>query len=289
MGQRIGSGSFERPNREQSKEDLRNRFFDAVNRYARHVLYELFDEPFRLYLEAGLGYNTDAFTGELDADERARKIAHGWNRHLWNHPEWQAKFEAGPISYDARKEDFRQSLFEWSRRNKLDAAWCREYAFETLDYWSYSQPDREQLLFCPHVKAVTFFPMGGGAKGLRRKFTFEHVVIHPQIKPLEETEAEMREAFDRQVTALILDLKKRAKASNYAETPKTYKSKYRKDYYRWLVEWAINGKPIQVIANESKDPKDKGERSDKGGPDNKTVRDAVNRLAEDIELPISQA
>jgi hypothetical protein len=86
-----------------------------------------------------------------------------------------------------------------------------------------------------------------------------------------------------------LDLKKRAKASNYAETPKTYKSKYRKDYYRWLVEWAINGKPIQVIANESKDPKDKGERSDKGGPDNKTVRDAVNRLAEDIELPISQA
>lgn len=283
MGQRIGSGSFERPNREQSKEDLRNHFFEAVNRYARRVPVELYDGPFRLYLEAGLGFNADAFTDELEAGERARKISQGWNRHLWNHPKWHDKFEAGPIAYDARKDAFRRDLFEWSRRNKLDAAWCREFAFETLDYWSYSQPDREQLRFRPHVKAVTFFPMGGGAKGLRRKFTFEHVVIHPQIKPLEETEAEMREAFDRQVAALILDLKKRAKACNYAETPKTYKSKYRKDYYRWLVEWAINGKPIKTIADETKD------RNGNGGPDNKTIRDAVNRLAEDLELPISKA
>ncbi len=283
MGQRIGSGSFERPNREQSKEDLRNRFFKAVNRYAGRVLIELYDEPFRLYLEAGLGFNADAFTDDLEADERARKIAQGWNRHLWNRPKWHDKFEAGPITYNARKEAFRRGLFEWSRRNKLDAAWCREYAFETLDHWSYSQPDREQLRFHPHVKMVTFFPMGGGAKGLRRKFTFEHVVIHPQIKPLEETEAEMREAFDRQVIALIQDLKRRAKASNYAETPKIYKSKYRKDYYRWLVEWAINDKPIKTIAEETKD------RNGGGGPDNKTVRDAVNSLAKDLELPIAPA
>lgn len=283
MGQRIGSGSFERPNREQSKEDLRNRFFEAVNSYAERVLIELYDEPFRLYLEAGLGFNADAFTDDLEADERARKIAKGWNRHLWNRPKWHDKFEAGPIAYNARKEAFRRGLFEWSRRNKLDAAWCREYAFETLDHWSYSQPEPKQLRFRPQLKMVTFFPMGGGAKGLRRKFTFEHLVIHPQIKPLEETEAEMREAFDLQVTALIRDLKRRAKARNYAETPKTYKSKYREDYYRWLVEWAINDKPIKTIAEETKD------RNGDGGPDNKTVRDAVNSLAKDLELPISPA
>jgi hypothetical protein len=281
MGERIGYGSYGRPNREQYKEYLRNRFLEAINenRDAKRVLEDLHGEPFRLYLEAGLGFNMDGCTDSLDDDERARESAREWTRHLWNHPEWQDKFESGPIAYDARKESFRQSLFQWSRRSHLDAAWCRECAYNTLDFWTYFQPDRKKLEFRLLAKAVTFFPMGGDAKGSSRRFTFDYMVMHPQLKFLEEMEAEIRDAFDRQLNALFRDLKRRAKAGGYELTPKTYKSKYRKYYYRWLVERAINGKPIKTIAEETKDS------NGDGGPDNKTVRDGVNRLAKDIELP----
>jgi hypothetical protein len=285
VGDRIGYGSYERPNHEQYKEYLRNRFLEAINenRDARRVLEDLHDEPFRLYLEAGLGYKVGGCTDSLDHDKQARKSARGWTQHLWNHPKWKDKFEAGPIAYDSHKESFRQSLFDWSRRSHLDAAWCRECAYNTLDLWAYSQPDREQLKFRPLVKTINFFPMGGDAKGLSRRFTFDYMVIHPQLKFLEETEAEIREAFDRQLNALLMDLKRRAKASGYVQTPETYKSKYREYYYGWLVEWAINGKPIKRIAEETID------KHADGGPDNKTVRDAVKRLAEDIELPLQLA
>lgn len=283
MGQRIGYGSFGRPNREQYKEDLRNRFLEAINRnrQARRILLDLYDEPFRLYLDASLGFNVDAYTNDLDADKRARKSARGWTKHLWSRPEWQRTFEGGPIAYNDSKEAFRQSLLEWSRHSHLDATWCRECAYNTLDHWSYSRPDRERLRFQPLIKAVRFFSMGGGAKGLQRRFTFDCAVVHPQLKSLEETEAEVREAFDRQLNSLLMDLKRRAKASGCEPTPETYESKYRRDYYHWLVERAINGKPIKTIAEETRD------RDGNGGPDNKTVRDGVNRLAEDLELPLT--
>lgn len=283
MGQGIGYGSFGRPNREQFKEDLRNRFLEAVNRnrQARRVLQDLYGEPFKLYLEAGLGVKLDDSGDHLDADQQARKNWRAWNRHLWSRANWQDKFECGLITYNSRKEALRKCLFEWSRRSYLDAAWCRECAYNTLDHWAYSRPDRERLQFQPLVKAVNFFSMGGGAKGLRRRFIFEYVIVHPQIKFLDETEAEIREAFDHELKAAFNDLKRRAKASGCEPTPQTYESKYRKHYYRWLVERAINKKPIKTIAEETKD------RDGSGGPDYKTVRDAVNLLAEDIELPLT--
>lgn len=271
MGQRTGYGSFERLNREQSKEDLRNRFFEATNIYARHVLKELHDEPFSLYIKAGLGFNADAYSDDI---EGAKKRAREWTRHQWNRPKWQDKFENGPIVYNSRKEAFRQSLFEWSRRNRLDTAWCRECAYNTLDIWAYSQPEQEQLRFQPLVKMISLYQTGRPEKwfGLT-----ELIYLHPQRHPLEAIEAELQ----RRVRAYMDDLKTRAETKGFVSTPEEYQTKKHDSQtrFRWLVEHVVNDKPYQTILDEL------GPKYEHG-LEYSTLRKTVIKLAEDIELPL---
>jgi hypothetical protein len=242
MGQRVGSGGYERANREQSKEDLRNRFFEAVNSYARRVLDELHDEPFSLYIEAGLGFNADAYTDDL---EGARKRARGWNKHQWSRARWQDRFENGSITYNARKEAFRKSLFKWSRRNRLDATWCREAAYNTLVIWAYSQPEREHLRLQPLVKMISLFQTARPEKwfGLR-----ELIHLHPQFHTLEAIEAELQS----RVRAYVDDLKARAEAKGFVATPEEYQTKKHDSQarFRWLVERVVNNKSYQTIIDE---------------------------------------
>lgn len=274
MGQYIGYGSYERANREQSKEDLRNRFLKAVNNYARHVLDDLYGEPFRLYLEAGLGFNEDVYSDDLDSYERAIKRESGWTRHLCNRPEWPRKFERGPIAYNIRKESFRQSLFEWSRRNGLDADWCRESAYNTLDIWAYSRPDSEHSRFQPLVKVITFFQIGRPEKWFELP---EGIYLHPQLYPLEAIEAELQ----RRVRAYINDVKVRLEANKFVPTPEEYKTKKHdsKLRFRWLVERVIYHKPYQTILDEL------GPEYEHG-LEYSTLRKTIVNLAKYIGLPL---
>lgn len=273
MGQRVGSGGYERANREQSKEDLRNRFFEAVNSYARRVLDELHDEPFSLYIEAGLGFNADAYTDDL---EGARKRARGWTRHQWSRARWQDRFENGPIA-NARKEAFRKSLFEWSRRNRLDAVWCCEAAYNTLDIWAYSQPEKQQLRFEPLVKMITRFQTGRPEKwfGLT-----ELIHLHPQLYPLETIEYELQ----RRVRAYVDDLKAHAEAKGFVPTPEEYQTKKHDSQarFRWLVERVVNNKSYKTIL-------DKLGPEYEHGLDYSTIRKRVIGLAEYIELPLPKS
>lgn len=274
MGHRIGYGSYEPPNREQSKEELRNRFLKAVSEYAKHVLEDLYSEPFKLYLQAGLGYSTDTSNSDLEnlsADEQARRRSQEWYRHRWNHPEWSRKFEAGPIVYDSRKEAFRRSLFEWSRRNNLNAVWCREYAYETLDYWSYSQPAHDHLKFQPNVKMRRLFSL---RQSMALSNLFKGPSLHPQLYPLEVIQADLQ----HRVKMYIDNLKSCAEAQGYVPTPERYKSKYGEDHFRWLVERIVKQKSFQQIVSKLA-----AEYED--GLDHSTVSKPVIALAKAIELP----
>jgi hypothetical protein len=280
MGNRTGGGSYEPPNREQSKKDLRNHFLAAVSEYAKYVIEDLSSEPFKLYLEAGLGFKVAVHKSnhqELSADERARREARELPRRNFSRPEWQRNFENSSLAYNPRKEAFRQSLFEWSRRNHLDAAWCRERAYETLDDWSYSLPIGEDLHFQPLVKLHKLFSTGRKVE----RFVFECAVSHPQLKPLEEIEAELRKKFERQLKIFLRQYDTRAKEQGYVPTPKEYESKYSEDRFRWLVEWVVNGKSFQSIIEENNDGS--------GGPDYSTVRKTLIELANAIELPYPPA
>lgn len=273
MGQRIGSGGYERANREQSKADLRNRFFEAIDSYARHVLNELHGEPFSLYIEAGLRFNADAYTDDL---EGARKRARGWTRHQWSRARWQDRFENGPIT-NVRKEAFRQSLFEWSRRNRLDAVWCREAAYNTLDIWAYSQPEREQLQLQPLVKMMSLFQTARPEKWFG---STELIYLHPQLYPLDEIESELQ----RRLRAYMDDLKARAEAKGFVTTPEEYQTKKHDSQarFRWLVERVVNNKSYQTILDELGP-------THEHGLEYSTVRKTVIGLAEYIELPLPKS
>jgi hypothetical protein len=260
MGGRIGYGSYERSDREQSKEDLRNRVLDAVGKYAKHVLADLYDEPFKLYLETNLCFKAE------EVNQRSK--------HIWRRPDWKRKFEGRPITYSSHLEAFRQSLFEWSRRNNLNAAWCRECAYETLDYWSYSNPINQRLQFQPLIKMRTLFKTGQDT----RRFTLDCKVVHPQLKSLEETEAELRKAFERKLKTYLNDFKSCAKMQGYVPTPEKYKSKYGKEHFRWLVERVVNEKSFQKIITELS-------IKYKDGLDHSTISKPVIALAKIIELP----
>jgi len=276
MGNRAGYGSYEPPNREQSKEDLRNRFLEAVSKHARHVLEDLSGEPLKLYLRAGIGFKVETHKNKpvkTDAHESGRREAKESSRRSWSRPEWQRNFENSSLAYKPRKEEFRQSLFEWSRRNHLDAAWCRECAYETLDNWSYSLPVSEDLHFQPLVKMHKLFSSGRKVD----RFIFEYAVPHPQLRPLEEIEEALRKKFERQLKIFLRQYDTRAKEQGFVPTPKEYKSKYSENRFRWLVEWVINGKSFQTIIEENNDGT--------GGPDYSTVRKTLIELAKAIELP----
>jgi hypothetical protein len=252
MGQRIGYGSYERKNGEQSKEDLRNRFFAAISKHAKHVLNDLYDEPFKLYLQAGLGFNVDAYkegVEVLNPDERAKKLARAWTKHRWNHPVWQHHFESRPITYDKRKEKFRQSLNEWSRRYNLDAAWCREYAYETLDHWSHYRPNRKNLSFQLHVVSRSVF----SRKHDTEWFVFKRRVPHPQFVPIEIAKVELRETFERQLKEFFSRLEAAAKEmQDYMPTKEAYETRKSTLNERlcWLVEHIVYGKSYQTIIND---------------------------------------
>jgi len=251
MGQRLGYGSYERQNGEQSKEDLRNRFFAAITEHAKHVLKNLYDESFKLYLDAGLGFKVDAnkvMLEGLNPNEQARKLAREWNRHRWNRPQWQRHFETGPITYDKRKEKFRQSLFEWSRRFNLNAAWCREYAYETLDHWSHAHPDHEHLSFELHLVARTVFAVKRDVEW----FVFKRRVQHPQLLPIETIKARLREAFECDLRQYFTQLEAIAENQGYVPTPEIYEAHKSKleDRLRWLVERIIYNKTYKAITDE---------------------------------------
>lgn len=276
MGNRAGYGSYEPPNREQSKEDLRNRFLTAVSKYARHVLEDLSGEPFKLYLRAGLGFNVSAPKNspqEPEAHERGRREAKESSRRGWSRPEWQRHFENNSLAHNSRKAAFRKSLFEWSRRNHLDAAWCRESAYETLDDWSYSLPARGRLRFQPITRMHKLFSTGRKVE----RFTFECAVMHPQLTLSEKIEEEIRKKFERQLKTFLKQYDTRAKEQGYVLTPEEYKSKYSKDRFRWLVEWVVNEKSFQTIIGKNNNPH--------GGPDYSTVRKTLIQLAKAIDLP----
>jgi hypothetical protein len=280
MGNRAGYGSYEPSNREQSKEDLRNRFLAAVSKHARHVLEDLSDEPLKLYLRAGLGFNISTYRNnpqESETQERGRREARESSRRDWNRPEWQRHYEHSSLAYNSRKAEFRQSLFEWSRRNHLDAAWCRECAYETLDDWSYSLPAHGHLRFQSLTQMHKLFSTGRKVE----RFTFECSVMHPQLTTSEKIEEEIRKKFERQLKTFLKQYDARAKEQGYVPTPEEYKSKYSKDRFRWLVEWVVNEKSFQAIIGNN--------NNSSGGPDYSTVRKTLIQLANAIDLPYPSA
>src|ERR1051326_9143414 len=51
---------------------------------------------------------------------------------------WFSAFNV-PAHTDEKIAQFIRSVFDWSNKYRLNATWCREHAYETLDLWSQSE------------------------------------------------------------------------------------------------------------------------------------------------------
>lgn len=163
---RVWNAKFEKAVGKESLPSVqmaRNYFLKAVAERAPEVLQDLSREPFRRFRATNLFYEADANRAEetrihnlileeiaensseklFDEHYRltARRLA--WTRYerpTWKHIEKPYKspfatFYLKPTRRDTRIKRFAQSLFAWSFKHNLNAFWCREIAFETLNHW----------------------------------------------------------------------------------------------------------------------------------------------------------
>ena len=141
----------------------RNYFLKAVAEHAPEVLQDLSREPFRRFRATNLFYEADTNRAGETSERNsilekqnenpsqelfnkhfvltARRFA--WTRY--ERPDWKEienpfqnpllPKQPTLIESDSRIADFADSLFVWSIKHNLNALWCRQMAFETLDYW----------------------------------------------------------------------------------------------------------------------------------------------------------
>lgn len=128
--------AFERPDETASVHEARERFFQAVNRVEPRVSNDLMGEPLALYRpiyrERIARHSTERWLGWGFA------MLWGWLPG-WNH------FEYATDAHDPPSHvQLRELLLKWSKRWRLQDAWCLESAVETLAMMSASDDDPPQ-------------------------------------------------------------------------------------------------------------------------------------------------
>jgi hypothetical protein len=142
---RLGNGEYESviEGREPpSVHHARDVFLMTLSGMLPEVLRDLERNSLEYYRKSGLHFDDAAHRERLkhlNQYDRIREMTRLQQHHRWSSPEWR-NFEEEEITYDQSLSALQKSIFQWSRKWRLDASWCRERAFHTLDYWC-SYPD----------------------------------------------------------------------------------------------------------------------------------------------------
>lgn len=288
--ERLGRSDFESEHAGESlpsTEDARALFLDAVRNLEPSVLDDLSGEPYQLYQQTDLYFeSSDKRTDKQDLVTR-----HLWNsyqRPSWqqietppptNHPliNYRQFWECSPVETDPHILMFRRCLIEWSRDHKLDEVWCRERAYETLDRWCFSPESYKSRFWIfeiawPHPFMIGFEPC----------FNFSRKTQYPLINShKDELEAAVEE-FRRQYDAFLTKFNENAEASGLKASP----VKPLGYHFEWLVRRHVQEWDYEEIAEHYKKAKagwDKDENRDKG-VDESHIRHKIPEIARLIGL-----
>jgi hypothetical protein len=185
----------------QKSEKARKRelFFDEITRSAYHVNESLRTEVYIPYKSVIPGYYTPEVE-ELDnlRGEYFRKTHPNYNWSGYEHHEdWEVYLVADADHYP-ELVPVREAVIAWSRKNHLDADWCREIAVRTLDYWfredrkTKDEDDEEQKLYhwyCPGGRKVNVHPLEYKLvplPGFPRYFPFIHMSIDHYLQEVKQ-------------------------------------------------------------------------------------------------------
>lgn len=201
-----------------SVSDARDYFLDAVKEVKPEVLDDLADEPFRLYKAAGLAFERERYVKEfadLKLFDRIRATAPLESQHRRNHPRWFEHFENNIVDYDENTRAMQKSIFDWSKNHNLDANWCRARAYETLDWWYWSESFYENRLWNYETEMQPLIATHRG----EMDFVFRIRSNYPMFGFRPDEERNITEAFKRELKS-FLDERERIAKENGMVKPK---------------------------------------------------------------------
>jgi hypothetical protein len=307
---KFGHGQYESALRNESPPSVkhaRSYFLDVVKTLAPIVLEDLGGEPYRLYWEAQLCFEANETSGKRDLV--ARHIWTSYQRPSWReieHPfrnplltnslddedEYMSEVSTHqfrgenavantPVEMSERISEFRDSLFNWSRRHRLDTTWCRERAYDTLDWWCLSQESRRIQMWDYDGAYQTIMAF----RGDHPRFTFEYKTLYPREGFRPDVKRRIMEAVEKELDA-FLDGREALAEENGMVAPR---QKRDKQHFEWLVCFQVNQMSYADILelyfpNEFATAKKAGNISDR----TKRIRKAVNEVADFINLPLRE-
>jgi len=206
---------------------------------------------------------------------------------------WLSAFNMPPHR-DPKIEQFITKLFNWSSKYRLEAPWCREFAYETLDLWSQSALYKTAGIWWYTTALVT--PSHGHRRGNELVMLMRHFKPSPQEFIFKRVTLFPLQGFRAEVTKSITDQFKMQleafldRSEEQAKDAKLVRS-IRKDtdkHVKWLAKFQINEEEYSEISNGLVKAK-RVTSSLRGGyssDHNKKVRQAINKLAQLIDLPL---
>jgi hypothetical protein len=229
-------------------------FFETVKKCEPKVLEDLGQEPMRLYLNAGLDN---------------KKMYGSTRSRLWEMLKSQRWAE---LIGDPRLFLFRQKLWEWGERWKLNHEWCLVVAFETLVDWTLHPELASELAwaFMIYSGGYVVRPIPG-----EDRFGFSYRGWHLPFYNRKDYEQAIRESFEAELKNYCDRIEEAAPEHGYIELPSPKHTRKPHLPYEWLVRFRVQGWPINKI-NKKYYPNSDNRRH---------IREGINEAASLVGFP----
>lgn len=280
-------GEYEHPDNEWLSEVARDIFLSHVKKLKPEVLTDLCGEPLQLYQASWLQFPKYSYIQWPDSSthQETKDVQEVWAEHYRELPLWGV-IEANAISDNGAIGRLRESLFSWSEKHNLNAAWCRERAYLTLEQWS-AYPDMAGEEWCPFPVLREGLSDSGMPPGFDWSITTEKSVryldwiteqAHIKLKTdplLSIVESSHQESFVRQVREEAKKrcdaLRERAESSGFRKVnwPEIGK------HALWAAKRQVLGKTLNKIVKEER----------RGKPSEVAVSKAVRAFLSRVGLP----
>lgn len=329
---RLGLGEYEALNSEDattSLQELRSLFLNIASKIKPELAFELADLlslygqiPLFCYTASKKRRNTAGggkrFSWSRHCRPKWRYIEEAWRIHVEETQKrtsqekpfklkfdqyydvsggeglWLSHFNMPPHD-DPKIAAFIQRLFEWSTRHGLDAPWCREQAYETLDLWSQSEEYKGAKVWwytTAHVSSlgrgkgrdkVVMFLRAFEARPDMGKLQFTWHTLFPVQGFRAEVRQSIMNAFQEQLDAFLDQREQQAQDTNLVRSTR----KNSTEHLKWLAYFQLKKmdyKQISISENTSKNANQHVYVND----ETKKVRKAINDLAKKIKLPLRE-
>ncbi|MDQ3754018.1 MAG: hypothetical protein M3371_04730 [Acidobacteriota bacterium] len=208
-------------------------FLNLIAREARHVLDALAGKPFEYYKAAGLAFDRtkcDRETDNLSSFDKIRVEARAEGLHRFNHPSWRNDIETADLAYDENLRRLKESIVAWSKTKHLDAVWCREVAYETLDRWHMHPTCYEARIWKQPLTMAEFVCYRG-----KPVFSFHKETTYPRFTFRAEERKRILEACAKELDAFLDECDRVAEKHG----AKKIQTKRGYDHFRWFLYYQV--------------------------------------------------